>query len=203
MLGAQHSQAFESFYSHFPGLKVVCFSNAADAKGLLKTAIRDPDPVIFLESEYNYGQIDPVPEETYYIPLGKADVKREGSDLTIIAWQKMVKLAYELADKVEEEFGVSCEIVDPRSIKPLDEETIFASVKKTNRVLILEEGHFFCGVGAEISDRIQRKCFDYLDAPVERVTSLDVPMPYAKQLERFVLPNIPRCIDHVKKVCYL
>jgi len=203
MLGATHSQAFESFYSHFPGLKVVSFSEPKDAKGLLKSAIRDPDPVIFLESEFNYGQVGPVPEVTYTIPLGKGEIKREGKDLTIIAWQKMVKFAHELADEAEKAFGLSCEILDPRSFRPLDEELIFASVRKTNRVLIIEEGHRFAGVGAEISDRIQLNCFDHLDAPVERCTSLDVPMPYARNLERFVVPNLPRAIEALKKVCYL
>lgn len=203
MLGATHSQAFESFYSHFPGLKVVTFSEPKDAKGLLKSAIRDPDPVIFLESEFNYGQVGPVPDGEYTIPLGKGEIKREGKDLTIIAWQKMVKFSHEVAEHAEKEFGISCEIIDPRTIKPLDEELIFQSVRKTNRVLIIEEGHRFCGVGSEISDRIQSNCFDYLDAPVERCTSLDVPMPYARNLERFVIPNLPRAIEHLKKVCYL
>jgi len=202
MLGAQHSQAFESFYSHFPGLVVTTYSTPADAKGLLKTAIRHNDPVIFLESEYNYAQKGPVPEGEYTIPLGVGDIKREGTDVTIVAWQKMVKLCLEAAKTLEAE-GISCEVIDPRTIKPLDEELIFNSVRKTNRCVIVEEGHRFSGVGAEIADRIQNNCFDYLDAPVERVTSLDIPMPYANSLEETVLPRQPRILAAIKKAMYL
>jgi pyruvate dehydrogenase E1 component beta subunit len=203
MLSAQHSQAMESMYSHWPGLVVVCYSDARDAKGLLKSAIRHNDPVIFLESEYNYGETAEVPEEEYTIPLGVGAIKREGSDVTIVAWQKMVKQARIVADMAEKEFGLSCEIVDPRTIKPLDEELIFQSVRKTNRLVIIEEGHEFAGVGAQIAYAVQRSCFDYLDAPIERVTSLEAPMPYAENLEEAILPRPPRILEAIKKVAYI
>ena len=203
MLAAQHSQSFEAFYSHVPGLKVVTYSDAKDAKGLLKTAIRDDDPVIFLESELTYGMTGEVPDGEYLIPLGKAEVKRPGKDITIIAWSKMVSLvALKVADDLQKE-GIEAEVVDPRSLKPLDEETIFRSVRKTNRVVIIEEDFKYCGVGAEIAERIYKACFDDLDAPVERVTSLDVPMPYAHSLESTVLPSVKRGLEAARKVLYL
>jgi len=203
MLGAQHSQSFECFYSQVPGLKVVTYSDAKDAKGLLKAAIRDDDPVIFLESESTYGLTGEVPEGEYTIPLGTAEVKRPGKDITIIAWSKMVPLvALKVAEELSKE-GVEAEVIDPRTIKPLDEEAIFRSVKKTNRAIIIEENFRFCGVGAEIAERIHNACFDDLDAPVERVTSLDVPMPYAHSLERTVLPGVERGLRAAREVLYL
>lgn len=202
MLGATHSQSFESMYAQVPGLSVVTYSTAADAKGLLKTAIREDNPVIFLESEMTYGHKGEVPDGEYLIPLGKGDIKRPGEDVTIIAWSKQVNTALALAEKLAEE-EISAEVVDLRSIKPIDEELIFRSVRKTNRVIIIEENFRFCGVGAEVSDRIMNNCFDYLDAPVERVTSLEVPMPYAHSLEKVVLPNVERAYEAIKKVMYL
>ncbi len=202
MLAATHSQSFESVYAHFPGLKVVTYSTAQDAKGLLKSAIRDDDPVIFLESEMTYGDKGEVPDGEYVIPLGQGHIRRPGRDVTLIAWSKMVDLAVKVADELSDQ-GIDVEIIDPRTIKPLDEEMIHRSVKKTNRVVVLEEDYRFCGVGAEIADRIYRACFGFLDAPVERVTSLDVPMPYAHSLEKTVLPSVERCIAAVKKVMYL
>jgi len=203
MLAAQHSQSFESFYSNIPGLKVVTYSEPKDAKGLLKTAIRDNDPVMFLESEMNYGQTGEVPDGEHLIPLGSGEVKRPGTDLTIIAWSKMVPMvALKVAEALAEQ-GIQAEVIDPRTIKPLDEQLIFDSVRKTNRVVIIEENFKFCGVGAEIADRIYNNCFDDLDAPVERVTSLDVPMPYAHSLESAVLPSVARGLEAARKVLYL
>lgn len=202
MLAAQHSQSFESFYSQVPGLKVVTYSDAKDAKGLLKSAIRDDDPVIFLESESTYGLAGEVPEGEYTIPLGRGEVKRPGKDITVIAWSKMVPLvASKLAERLAEE-GIEAEVVDPRTLKPLDEELIFQSVRKTNRAVIIEEGFRFAGVGAEIAERIYRACFDDLDAPVERVTSLDVPMPYAHSLEKTVLPSVERALAAARRALY-
>lgn len=202
MLAATHSQSFESFYSQIPGLKVVTYTTPKDAKGLLKSAIRDPNPVIFLESEMTYGYKDEVPDEEYTIPLGVGDIKRKGKDITIIAWNKQIFTALKLAEKLEE-VDVDAEVLDPRTLKPLDEELIFESVRKTNRCLIIEENFRYCGVGAEIADRIQHNCFEYLDAPVERVTSLEVPMPYAHSLEKVVLPNVDRAFEAAKKILYL
>lgn len=203
MLAAQHSQSFESFYSQVPGLKVVTYSDAKDAKGLLKTAIRDDDPVIFLESESTYGLTGDVPEEEYLIPLGKGQIKRPGRDLTIIAWSKMLPLvAMKVADALAAD-GIEAEVVDPRTVKPLDEDLIFESVRKTNRVVIVEENFKFCGVGGEIAERIYSSCFDDLDAPVERVTTLDVPLPYAHSLEKTALPSVERGIAAARKVLYL
>src|SRR6476619_3146257 len=187
-VSSQHSQAIESWYALFPGLKVVMPSTAADAKGLLKSAIRDDDPVIFMEQERMYGAKGEVPEDPdFTIPLGVADIKREGTDVTIVARSLMVPIALKAAEKLQEE-GISCEVIDPRTIRPLDIETIVASVKKTNRVVIVEESHPICGVGAEISAEIMERAFDYLDAPVKRVSGADVPMPYAKNLENLAIP---------------
>src|SRR5690242_18594492 len=183
-VSSQHSQALEAFYANFPGLKVVMPSTAADAKGLLKSAIRDDDPVIFLEQERMYGNKGEVPEdEDFTIPLGVADIKREGKDATIVARSLMVPVALKAAEELEKQ-GVSCEVIDPRTIRPLDIDTILDSVKKTNRVVIAEESHPFCGVGAEICAQITERVFDYLDAPVKRLSGADVPMPYAKNLEK-------------------
>ena len=202
-VSSQHSQALESWYAFFPGLKVVMPSTPADAKGLLKSAIRDDDPVIFMEQERMYGIKGEVPEDDdFTIPLGVADVKREGKDATIVARSLMVPTALKAADELEKQ-GVSCEVIDPRTIRPLDIDTIVESVKKTNRVVIAEESHPFCGVSAEISAEINERAFDYLDAPVKRVSGVDVPMPYAKNLEQLAIPDVERIVAAVKEVSYL
>jgi pyruvate dehydrogenase E1 component beta subunit len=192
-LAAQHSQCTEAFYCHTPGLKVVMPSNPQDAKGLLKSAIRDDDPVVFIESEILYGVKGEVPEEEYTIPLGEARIVRPGKDLTIVAWSKMQHLVALAARKLEEE-GIDAEVIDPRTLRPLDEETLIASVRKTSRLLIVEEGWPFGGVGAQIAYVVQRRAFDALDAPVERVTAEDIPMPYAADLERATLPSVEKVI---------
>src|SRR6476619_1719724 len=202
-VSSQHSQEIESWYALFPGLKVVMPSTAADAKGLLKSAIRDDDPVIFIEQERMYGQKGEVPEDPdFTIPLGVADIKREGTDVTIVARSLMVPIALKAAEKLQEE-GISCEVIDPRTIRPLDIETIVASVKKTNRVVIVEESHPICGVGAEISAEIMERAFDYLDAPVKRVSGADVPMPYAKNLENLAIPAVEQIVAAVREIAYL
>ena len=202
-VSSQHSQALESWYAYFPGLKVVMPSTPADAKGLLKSAIRDDDPVIFIEQERMYGAKGEVPEDPdFTIPLGVADIKHEGSDATIVARSLMVPLALKAAEELEKE-GVSCEVIDPRTIRPLDIGTIVESVKKTNRVVIAEESHPFCGVAAEISAEINERAFDYLDAPVKRVSGVDVPMPYAKNLERLAIPDVEQIVAAVREVAYL
>jgi pyruvate dehydrogenase E1 component beta subunit len=202
-VSSQHSQALESWYAYFPGLKVVMPSTPADAKGLLKSAIRDDDPVIFIEQERMYGMKGEVPdEEDFTIPLGVAEVKREGSDATIVARSLMVPTALKAAEELEQD-GISCEVIDPRTIRPLDIQTIIESVKKTNRVVIAEESHPFCGVGAEISAEIHERAFDYLDAPVRRVSGADVPMPYAKNLEQLAIPDVAQIVAAVKEVSYL
>src|SRR5437870_1071876 len=189
-VSSQHSQALESWYAYFPGLKVVMPSTPADAKGLLKSAIRDDDPVIFIEQERMYGMKGEVPEdEEFTIPLGVADVKREGSDATIIARSLMVPIALKAAEELEKD-GISCEVIDPRTIRPLDIETIVEAVKKTNRVVIAEESHPFCSVAAEISAQITERAFDYLDAPVKRVSGADVPMPYATNREQLAIRGV-------------
>ena len=202
-VSSQHSQALESWFAYFPGLKVVMPSTPADAKGLLKSAIRDNDPVIFIEQERMYGnkgEVSDDPELT--IPLGVADIKREGQDATIVARSLMVPVALKAADALEKE-GVSCEVIDPRTIRPLDINTIVESVKKTNRVVIAEESHPFCGVAAEIASEIMERAFDYLDAPVKRVSGADVPMPYAKNLEDAAIPNVEQIIAAVREVAYI
>jgi pyruvate dehydrogenase E1 component beta subunit len=202
-VSSQHSQALEAFYANFPGLKVVMPSTAADAKGLLKSAIRDDNPVIFMEQETMYGMKGEVPEdEDFLIPLGVADVKREGKDCTIVARSFTVPQALKAAEELEKE-GVSVEVVDPRTIKPLDLETIIKSVKKTNRLVIAEESHPFASVGAEISHQVMEHAFDYLDAPVKRVSCVDAPMPYARKLEVLALPSVEKIVKAVKEVCYL
>lgn len=202
-VSSQHSQALESWYAYFPGLKVVMPSTPADAKGLLKTAIRDDDPVIFIEQERMYGNKGEVPEgQDFTIPLGVADIKREGTDATIVARSLMVPVALKAAEILQGE-GISCEVVDPRTIRPLDINTIVKSVKKTNRVVIAEESHPFCGVGGEISTQIMERAFDHLDAPVKRVSGGDVPMPYAKNLENMVVPTVDQIVAAVKEVSYI
>ena len=202
-VSSQHSQSLESWYAYFPGVKVVMPSTAADAKGLLKSSIRDDDPVIFIEQERMYGLKGEVPEDPEFtIPLGVADVKREGTDCTIVARSLMVPLALQAAEKLQEQ-GVSCEVIDPRTIRPLDIDTIIESVKKTNRVVLPEESHPICGVNAEISHEIMERAFDYLDAPVKRVSGADVPMPYAKNLEQLAVPDVEKIIAAVREVAYL
>ena len=172
-----------------------------DAKGLLKSAIRDDNPIVFIESEVLYGRKGSVPDEEYTIPLGKGDVKREGKDVTLVAWSKMLYVAQDAATELAKN-GIEAEIIDPRTIRPLDEELILRSVRKTNRCVIVEEGWPFAGAGAEISYRVTSKAFDYLDAPVIRVTGEDVPMPYAKNLEHLVVPNVEKVVTAVKSVLY-
>ena len=202
-VSSQHSQALESWYAYFPGLKVVMPSTPADAKGLLKSAIRDDDPVIFIEQERMYGMKGEVPEdEDFIIPLGVAEVKREGADATIVARSLMVPTALKAAEELEKE-GINCEVIDPRTIRPLDIDTIITSVQKTNRVVVAEESHPFCGVAAEIAAQIQERAFDYLDAPVKRVSGVDVPTPYAKNLEKLAFPDVPQIVAAVKEVAYL
>src|SRR6266700_2280011 len=201
-VSSQHSQALESWFAYFPGLKVVMPSMPADAKGLLKSSIRDDDPVIFIEQERMYGNKGEVPEdEDFTIPLGVAEVKREGTDATIVARSLMVPAALRAAEELEKQ-GLSCEVIDPRTIRPLDIDTIIKSVKKTNRVVIAEESHPFCGVAAEISAAINDRAFDYLDAPVRRVSGADVPMPYAKNLEQLAIPSVDQIIAAVREVAY-
>lgn len=193
-VGATHSHTPENFYAYIPGLKVVCPATAYDAKGLMKSAIRDNDPVCVMENTILYNQEWEVPEEEYLIPLGSADVKREGSDISIIAHGRAVITSLEAAKILEEKHGISAEVVDLRSIRPLDEETILESVKKTNRVVLVEENKPFCGVGAQISFLIQEKAFDYLDAPIKRVSAIDAPQIYSKPLEDIQLPNPDRVV---------
>ena len=201
-VAAQHSQCYASWYAHCPGLKVVSPWSAADAKGLLKSAIRDPNPVIFLENEVMYGQSFEVPDhDDWTVPIGKAKVVREGTDVTITAFSIMVGRALEAAEALAEQ-GISAEVIDLRTIRPLDTETIVASVKKTNHLVCTEEGFPFAGVSSEIAMQIMEQCFDFLDAPVERVTGKDVPMPYAENLEKLALPQIDDILVAVHKACY-
>jgi pyruvate dehydrogenase E1 component beta subunit len=200
-VAAQHSQAFESWYAHVPGLVVVMPSTPRDAKGLLKSAIRDDNPVIFMENEVLYNLKGEVPEEEYHIPLGLGDVKRVGGDVTIVAWSRSCVTSLAAADLLAKD-GVDAEVVDPRTLRPLDEDLIFESVRKTHRCVVVEEGWRYAGFGAEIADRVQRECFDELDAPVWRVTAADVPMPYAKTLEKAYLPQPEKVVDAVHKVLY-
>jgi len=201
-VGAQHSQCFASWYAHVPGLKVISPWSAADAKGLLKTAIRDANPVIFLENEILYGQSFDVPTDPdWTVPFGKAKIVREGSDVTIVAFSIMVGKALEAAEALAGE-GISAEVIDLRSIRPLDVETIVTSVKKTNRLVCAEEGWAFSGIGAEISATIMEQAFDWLDAPVSRVAAVDVPLPYAANLELLALPQVEGIVGAAKSVCY-
>ncbi|MEO8962234.1 MAG: pyruvate dehydrogenase complex E1 component subunit beta [Ginsengibacter sp.] len=201
-LGAQHSTAYESMYANIPGLKVISVSNAYDAKGLLKSAIRDNDPVIFMESEVMYGEKGEIPEEEYLIPIGKAKVVREGKDVTIVSFNKMMKVALGAADELQKE-NISAEVIDLRTIRPLDWHTILESVKRTNRLVIVEEQWPFASISSEIAYRVQKEGFDYLDAPVRRITSLDAPMHYAPNLVAQYLPDVPRTVNLVKEVMYL
>jgi pyruvate dehydrogenase E1 component beta subunit len=200
-LAAQHSQAFESYYAHIPGLKVVMPATPADAKGLLKSAIRDDDPVVFIEGEMLYNMKGDVPDEEYVIPLGSADVKRAGTDVTIVCHSKTVAVALKAAEQLAGE-GVSAEVLDLRTIRPLDTATVLGSVARTHRCVVAEEGWPFAGVGAQVVDVIQREVFDELDAPVLRVTGADVPMPYNRHLEKAAKVDAGKLVDAVGKVLY-
>ena len=200
-LGAQHSQAFESWLAHIPGLKVVSPGTPYDAKGLLKSAIRDDNPVVFLEGEMLYNTKGEVPDHEYLIPLGKAELKREGGDCSIITSGKMVLVAMQVADQLAKE-DIHVDVLDLLTLRPMDVESIRVSVRKTNRAVVLEEGWEVCGIGAQVVDYIQRDCFDDLDAPVVRVHQADVPMPYAKGLEKIAKPDVAKSIAAVKQVMY-
>ena len=200
-LAATHSQAFENWFANTPGLKVIVPSNPYDAKGLLKSAIRDDDPIIFMESEQMYGDKGEVPEGEYTIPIGVADIKREGSDVTIVSFGKIIKEAFKAADELVKE-NISCEIIDLRTVRPMDHETILNSVKKTNRLVILEEAWPFGNVATEITYQVQSQVFDYLDAPIEKINTADTPAPYSPVLLKEWLPNSEDVIKAVKKVLY-
>ncbi|RDV16462.1 pyruvate dehydrogenase complex E1 component subunit beta [Pontibacter diazotrophicus] len=201
MLSSQHSQNFENWFANTAGLKVVVPSNPYDAKGLLKTCIRDNDPIIFMESEQMYGDKGEVPEEEYLIPIGVADIKREGSDVTIVSFGKMMKVALAAADELAKD-GINAEVIDLRTVRPIDYKTLVESVKKTNRMVVVEEAWPLASISAELAYHIQSNAFDYMDAPVKRVTCRDVPLPYAPTLIEASLPNIERTIDAVKQVMY-
>jgi pyruvate dehydrogenase E1 component subunit beta len=201
-VAAQHSQDYSSWYSHVPGLIVIAPSNAADAKGLLKAAIRDPNPVIFLENELLYGVSSPVPKlDDYILPIGRARIVRAGNDVTLVAWSMGMSYALKAADELAKE-NISAEVIDLRTLKPMDSDTVFESVKKTGRLVTIEEGWKQSGVGAEIAARVMEEAFDYLDAPVARVTGKDVPMPYAANLEKLALPSVAEVVEAAKSVCY-
>jgi pyruvate dehydrogenase E1 component beta subunit len=200
-LGATHSQAFENWFANCPGLKVIVPSNPYDAKGLLKAAIRDDDPIIFMESEQMYGDKGEVPEGEYILPIGVAEIKREGTDVTIVSFGKIIKEAYAAADALAKE-GVSCEVIDLRTVRPLDINSILESVKKTNRLVILEEAWPFGNVSTEITYQVQEKAFDYLDAPIIKINTADTPAPYSPELLKEWLPNSQDVVKAVKKVMY-
>jgi pyruvate dehydrogenase E1 component beta subunit len=201
-LGAQHSQNFENWFANTPGLKVVVPSNPYDAKGLLKSSIRDNNPVIFMESELMYGDKMPVPEEEYLIPLGKADIKRQGKDVTLVSFGKMIPRVVMPAVLQLEKEGIDVEVVDLRTVRPIDYATVIESVKKTNRCVVVEEAWPLASISSELAYHIQRNAFDYMDAPVIRVNSRDVPLPYAPTLIEEILPNVKRTMDAVKSVLY-
>jgi pyruvate dehydrogenase E1 component beta subunit len=201
-VAAQHSQDYSSWFSHIPGLKVIAPSNAADAKGLLKAAIRDPNPVIFLENEILYGHSSPVPKfDDFVLPIGKAKITRSGSDVTIVAWSMGMSYALKAAEELAKN-GIEAEVIDLRTLKPMDTDTIVASVQKTGRAVTVEEGWQQSGVGAEIAARIMEHAFDYLDAPVARVSGKEMPMPYAGNLEKLALPSVAEVVEAAKSVCY-
>jgi pyruvate dehydrogenase E1 component beta subunit len=199
MLSSQHSQNFDNWYANCPGLKVVVPSNPYDAKGLLKASIRDNDPVIFMESENMYGEKGQVPEGEYILPIGVADVKREGNDVTIVSFGKIMKVALQAAEEMQKE-GISVEVIDLRTIRPIDYKTVVNSVKKTNRLVIVEEAWPLGCIATEIAYHVQRYAFDYLDAPIARVTNRDLPLPYAPTLIEVILPNVKRTVEAVKSV---
>lgn len=200
-LGAQHSQTFENWYANVPGLKVISPSNPYDAKGLLKSAIIDNDPVIFMESEVMYSEMGEVPEEEYYIPIGKAEIKREGSDVTIVSYNKMMKVALKAAEELAKD-NISAEVIDLRTIRPLDIYTIIESVKKTNRIVVVDESWPYGGISSEISYQLQKNAFDHLDAPVLRVNGADTNMHYAPNLVTAFLPDAAKVINAVKEIVY-
>ncbi|WP_258104751.1 pyruvate dehydrogenase complex E1 component subunit beta [Marinoscillum sp. MHG1-6] len=200
-LSSQHSQNFENWFANTPGLKVVVPSNPYDAKGLLKSSIRDNDPVIFMESELMYGDKGAVPEEEYLIPIGQAEVVKEGNDATLVSFGKMMKVANEAAEEMAKE-GVNVEVIDLKTVRPIDYATIVNSVKKTNRLVIVEEAWPLASISSELSHHIQRNAFDYLDAPVHRITSKDLPLPYAPTLIEEILPSVKRTIEAINAVCY-
>lgn len=202
MLSSQHSQAFESWYANCPGLKVVVPSNPKDAKGLLKASIRDNDPVIFMESEQMYGEKGEVPEGEYLMPIGVADIKRPGNDVTIVSFGKIMKVALKAAEELAKE-NIDAEVIDLRTVRPIDYTTVINSVKKTNRMVFVEESWPLANIATEVAFKVQREAFDYLDAPILRVTAGDVPLPYAPTLIEASLPNPARVIKAVKKVMYL
>jgi len=201
-LGAQHSQAFESWYANCPGLKVICPSNPYDAKGLLKAAIRDNDPVVFMESEQMYGDKGEVPEGEFIIPIGVADVKRKGSDVTLVSFGKIMKKTLEASEQLAEE-GISAEVIDLRTVRPIDYTTVIESVKKTNRLVIVEEAWPLASLSTDIAFTVQRDAFDYLDAPVKRVCTADVPMAYAPNLVDEFIPKVSKIVEEVKSVLYV
>jgi pyruvate dehydrogenase E1 component beta subunit len=201
MLSSQHSQNFENWYANTAGLKVVVASNPYNAKGLLKSAIRDDDPVIFMESELMYGDKGEVPEEEYLIPIGKAEVVRQGTDVTLVSFGKMMKVAHQAAAEAEKD-GVSAEVIDLMSVRPIDYATVVNSVKKTNRLVIIEEAWPLAAISSEVTFHVQRHAFDYLDAPIHRVNSMDVPLPYAPTLIEAVLPNVKRTLQAIQAVMY-
>ena len=201
-LAAQHSQAFESWYANCPGLKVVVPSNPYDAKGLLKSAIRDDDPVIFMESEQMYGDKGEIPEGEYLIPIGKADVKRTGTDVTILSFGKIMKVALAAADELAKE-GIEAEVIDLRTVRPIDYETIINSVKKTNRCVVVEEAWPLASISTELTYAIQKEAFDYMDAPVRRITTADTPLGYAPQFVEEFLPSVEKTVKVVKEVMYV
>jgi pyruvate dehydrogenase E1 component beta subunit len=200
-LGATHSQAFDNWYANTPGLKVIVPSNPYDAKGLLKAAIRDNDPIIFMESEQMYGDKGEVPEGEYILPIGVGDIKRSGNDVTIVSYGKIIKEAFKAADILEKD-GIDCEIIDLRTIRPMDHNLIFESVKKTNRLVVLEESWPFGNISTEITYQVQNKIFDYLDAPIEKINTADTPAPFSPVLLKEWLPNFEDVIKAVKKVIY-
>lgn len=202
MLSSQHSQNFENWYANTPGLKVVVPSNPYDAKGLLKAAIRDPDPVIFMESEQMYGDKGEVPEEEYLLEIGKANVVREGKSVTLVSFGKMMKVALAAADELAKD-GIEAEVIDLRSVRPIDYDTLVASVKKTNRMVVVEEAWPLASISSELAYIVQRRAFDYMDAPVVRVTCMDVPLPYAPTLIEASLPNVARTVQAVREVLYV
>lgn len=201
-LSSQHSQNFENWYANCPGLKVVVPSNPADAKGLLKASIRDNDPTIFMESELMYGDKGEVPEGEYIIPIGHANVVKQGSDVTIVSFGKFMKVAISAAEELAKE-GINAEVIDLRTVRPIDYATVIESVKKTNRLVIVEEAWPLASISSEISHYVQRKAFDYLDAPIHRITNKDVPLPYAPTLIEEILPNVERTIKAVKEIMYI
>jgi len=200
-VGAQHSQCYASWYAHVPGLKVIAPYSASDHKGLLKAAIRDPNPVIFLENEILYGDVDDISEEEFVDEIGKAKIVKQGKDVTIVTFSIQVKFALQAANELKK-YNIDAEVIDLRTIRPLDIEAIINSVKKTNRIITVEEGWHFSGIGSEISAQISEQAFDYLDAPVMRVTAKDVPLPYAQNLEKLALPSVDDIVEKAKEVCY-